>query len=167
MCKLRSSYRFMAISALFLRGGLSQVSLELIQDSVRTFCSDWSALEYFPSCVNTLRIAMAPATCACLGPAHPTHPQPQVHSWVHPQRQKDPLQISEFLFCLDPSYSALYSIHSSFLSFPKLQSLSLQLNGTAVLCWGPLPALGSSKCLQAKSQIDYGAGVICLASLRD
>lgn len=140
MCKLRSSYRFMAISALFLRGGLSQVSLELIQDSVRTFCSDWSELEYFPCCVNTLRIAMAPATCACLGPAHPTHPQPQVHSWVHPQRQKDPF--ADFWIPLLPG-SLLFSSLLHKFQLPQLPQTPIFVSPAQ---WDCCSLLGSPPC---------------------
>lgn len=83
------------------------------------------------------------------------------------QTQRDPAQISELPFCLDPSYSVLYPTKSSFFSLPKCQSLYPQLNETAIFFWGFLFARGSSKYPQARSQVDYQACMICLASRTD
>ena len=78
------------------------------------------------------------------------------HTGVHPK--------TFLLGSLLPSFLPPQSLASS---ASKTTILFPQLNETAILCWGSLSALGSSKCLQAGSQVDYRAHVIYLASLWD
>lgn len=71
-----------------------------------------------------------------------------------------------FFFYLKPSYSVLTPQSPASSDSPN-QSLCPRLKESAILWWGPFPARGSSKSLQASSQVDYRACVISLASLRD
>lgn len=136
------------------------VSIELIWCSVRTPHSNRSELKCLPTLCELCQLHLYLSSVQ-------SHSPYTGHIRVHPKTQRDPMQIPEPLSCLDPSYQVLYLHKVRLLQPPQSTVLSPQLDKTAILCRSALSALGSSKCLQAGSQVDYRAHVICLASLWD
>lgn len=136
------------------------VSIELIWCSVRTPHSNPSELKCFPTLCELCQLHLYLSSVQ-------SHSPYAGHISVHPKTQRDPMQIPEPLSCLDLSCQVVYLHKVWLLQPPQSTVLSPQLNETAILCRSPLSSLGSSKCLQAGSQVDYRAHVICLASLWD